>query len=145
MKNEFTLKEKFSVLPKVLYDAWLDPKIHSEMTESIATMSAQKVGSQYTAWDGYIEGTNLELESNKRIVQSWRSTDFTSDTPDSVLELTFEKNGDGTLLVLHHKNIPEGQVSELKQGWRDFYFKPMHLYFKDQYKKYFSLLDANGF
>ena len=35
----------------------------------------------------YIEGKNLELEKDKKIVQKWRTTEFPDDAPDSDLEI----------------------------------------------------------
>jgi activator of HSP90 ATPase len=39
-----------------------------------------------------------------------------------------ETNGK-TKVTLIHSNIPEGQADGYKQGWEDFYFKPMREYF----------------
>ena len=76
--------------PKAVFDAWLSGKEHSEMTGSAAKGTA-KVGSEFTAWDGYISGKNLELKSPGRILQSWRTTEFPSDAPDSRLEVLLEE------------------------------------------------------
>lgn len=114
--------------PKQVYDAWLSSKGHTEMTGGESKGNA-KVGSVFTAWDGYIEGKNLELEPNKRIVQSWRTSEFPEDADDSRLEITLEKVKDGTKITLNHTNIPKGQGKQYKQGWHDHYFKPMREYF----------------
>ncbi len=63
------------VSPKQVYEAYVDPKKHSEFTDSKAT-GKPVVGGKFTAWDGYISGKFLELESGKRVVQDWTSTDF---------------------------------------------------------------------
>ena len=76
------------ISPKQVYEAYVDPKKHSEFTDSEAT-GKPVVGGKFTAWDGYISGTFLELEEGKRVVQEWRSTDFPEDYPSSKLELTF--------------------------------------------------------
>jgi activator of HSP90 ATPase len=87
------------------------------------------VGGEFSAWDGYIQGKILLLEPFQRIVQSWRTSDFPSETPDSQLEITFEDDGEQTDLTLNQSNIPDGQSAEYKQGWVDYYFKPMQAYF----------------
>jgi activator of HSP90 ATPase len=46
------------------------------------------------------------------------------------VEILLERMKDGTRLTLRHSNIPEGQAESYKQGWEDFYFKPMKEYFK---------------
>lgn len=98
------------------------------MTGSAATGQA-KVGARFTAWDSYIEGANVEMEPYRRIVQSWRTSEFPEGSPDSRLEVLLEEAKGGTKVTLVHTGIPEGQGEQYKQGWRDFYFKPMKIYF----------------
>jgi activator of HSP90 ATPase len=93
----------------------------SAFTESPAEID-NRIGGSFTAWDGYIEGKTLELEPNKRIVQSWRTTTFEDSTPDSKLEVVFEDDDLGAKITLIHTNIPDGGGEEYKQGWIDFYF-----------------------
>jgi activator of HSP90 ATPase len=127
-----TEKLKMSALipadPMRIYQSWLSTKGHSEMTGSPAKVTAVQ-GRPFSAWDGYISGKNLELKPGKLIVQSWRTTDFPEDAPDSHLEIELVKKGKGTLIKLSQTGIPSGQAGEYRQGWKDYYFKPM----KDQY------------
>jgi len=88
-----------------------------------------KVGGKFSAWDGYIFGSTLELEPDQRIVQAWRTTEFPEDAPDSRLEILFEEATKGTKVTLIHSDMPEDQVDSYRQGWEDFYFKPMKEYF----------------
>ena len=114
--------------PKAIYEAWMSSKGHGAMTGSGATVTA-RVGGKFTAGDGYISGTTLELEPGARIVQSWRTTEFAEEDPDSRLEVLLEKASGGTRVTLVHTNIPRGQGAEYRQGWIDFYFTPMKEYF----------------
>jgi activator of HSP90 ATPase len=98
------------------------------MTGSPAKVDG-KVGGDFTAWDGYISGTFLELEKDRKIVQSWRTSEFPEEAEDSRVEVILEASGKGTKIMLIHSDIPEGQEEEYKQGWEDFYFKPMKVYF----------------
>jgi activator of HSP90 ATPase len=127
MKNEFTLTVTFNTSAEKIYKAWLSTKGHSEMTGSPAKVDG-RVKGEFTAWDGYIWGTFLELEENKRILQSWRTSEFPKEADDSLVEILLEERDGKTTLTLNHTNIPEGQDS-YKQGWEDFYFKPMRDYF----------------
>ena len=88
-----------------------------------------KVGGAFTAWDGYIFGKTLEIESPRRIVQAWRTSEFPEGAPDSRVDILFEEVKDGTKLTLVHSDMPEDQVESYRQGWEDFYFKPMKEYF----------------
>ena len=58
-----TIKQKvvISASPKEVYEAYVDPKKHSEFTGSKAT-GKPVIGGKFTAWDGYIFGKYLELD-----------------------------------------------------------------------------------
>jgi len=114
--------------PEAIYAAWMSSKGHGKMTGSGAKVTA-RVGSKFTAWDGYIFGKTLELKPHTRILQSWRTTDFAEEEPDSLLEVLLAKTKGGTRLTLNHSKIPTGHGPEYKKGWIDFYFKPMKEYF----------------
>ena len=114
--------------PKQVYEAFVDPKIHSEFTDSKAT-GKPVVGGKFTAWDGYISGKFLELEEGKRVVQEWTSTDFPEGYPPSKLELTFCAVAKGTEIVMVHSNVPKDQADEAAEGWTEFYWEPLKKYF----------------
>jgi activator of HSP90 ATPase len=114
--------------PARIYRAWLNSKEHEQFTGSKANVSS-KIGGKFKVWDGYISGKNILLEKNERIIQSWRSTDFPESSPDSRLEIIFEKVKNGTKITLIHSEIPERQGEGYKKGWKDFYFKLMKKYF----------------
>ena len=113
---------------KEVYDAFIDPKKHSKFTGSKAT-GKPNVGSNFSAWDGYITGKYLELEEGKKIIQNWITTDWPQDFPPSILELTFRDLGNKTEIKMVHSDIPVIQEAELRQGWIDFYWKPLKDYF----------------
>ncbi len=98
------------------------------MTGSPASVEG-RVGGKFSAWDGYIYGTTLEMEPNRRILQAWHTTEFPEGSPDSRLEVLLEAEGSGTRITLVHTEIPEGQAESYLQGWQDFYFDPMTEYF----------------
>jgi uncharacterized protein YndB with AHSA1/START domain len=120
--------------PEAVYAAWLDSEAHSAMTGARATIGAG-VGSHYTAWDGYIHGETLELVPGRRIVQSWRTSEFADDDPDSTIIVELEVTKTGTRLTLTHNGVPDGQTSYEEHGWRDFYFAPMKAYFEGAKRK----------
>jgi activator of HSP90 ATPase len=124
----FKLTHVFPASPDVIYDTWLRSRGHTAMTGSKAKMSA-RIGGRYTAWDGYISGRNLILEPGKRIVQSWRTTEFTDADEDSKITVTLTPVKAGTRLTLVHSDVPDGHTSYENGGWRDCYFKPMGKYF----------------
>lgn len=128
MALEFEVFTIVPLPPQEVYDAWLDSRQHSKMTGATAKVSA-KVGEEFEAWDGYITGKNLKLDPGKRIVQAWRTSEFSDDEEDSQIEILFESVKEGTKLVLRHTKLPpHGEI--YKQGWEDSYFNPMREYFK---------------
>lgn len=104
------------------------------MTGSEANVEA-RVGGKHTAWDGYITGTTVSLAPGKRIVQSWRTSEFTEQHRDSRIEITLEPAGAGTRLTLRHTDVPVTQAADYKSGWVDNYFEPMKAYFAMRRKK----------
>ena len=125
MPEGFEHEEFFPVDPRRLYRAWLSGDEHAAMTGSPAAVDA-RVGGAFTVRDGYIEGTTVVLEPERRIVQSWRTADFSDADADSRLELLFEPRPGGTLLVLRHTGIPGRHGESCRDGWVDRYFIPMH-------------------
>jgi activator of HSP90 ATPase len=131
--TRFTVSTELSASPQSVYSAWLDSERHSEMTQSPASASTEVAGI-FTAHDGYINGINLELDDARRILQTWRTSQFEGTDPDSSVEITLEEMPDGTLLTLKHWNIPDGQAEGYESSWQDFYFTPMQEYFLNQSK-----------
>ncbi len=129
MKNSFELSAIFPANAKTLYEGWMDSKVHAAFTGGQVAEIDNRIGGKFSAWDGYIFGTTLELDPYHRIVQTWRTTEFPKDARDSRLEILFEEKKDGTKLTLVHTQLPGNQLENYKQGWEDFYFKPMHEYF----------------
>jgi activator of HSP90 ATPase len=129
---DYELEHVLPVPPGTVYRAWMSSDGHSTMTGSPAVVDA-KVGGKYSAWDGYITGETLELDQDKRLVQSWRPADFDDDDADSQIEVIFEAVDDGTLLTLRHTNVPADRRSYQEGGWQDSYFAPMSEYFQGLY------------
>jgi activator of HSP90 ATPase len=108
-----------------LYKFFTDSKLHTEITESQAVIN-NKIGGKFTAWDGYIKGEIVSLEKNKKIIQKWRTTEFSKNDKDSILEITIEEiNKNKSKLTLKHSELPEGTAEEYKKGWKDFYILPL--------------------
>jgi activator of HSP90 ATPase len=124
----FTLTVVIPAKPSEVYRAWLSTEGHTAMTGSPAKVDG-KVGGKFSAWDGYIFGRTLELTPDERILQAWRTTEFPEGAPDSRVEILFEETAGGTKITLAHSKMPEEQVDDYRQGWEDFYFKPMREYF----------------
>lgn len=126
MAESIKVSDVVPATPERVYEAWLNPVDHSKMTGGVATDQGD---GQFTASDGYISGKTLSSEPYSKIVQSWRSTDFAPDAPDSELTVLFEAVEGGTRITIEHDNLPEGKGDDYAQGWDKFYFTPMKAYF----------------
>jgi activator of HSP90 ATPase len=129
MSESLHLSTTLPATPQKIYQAWMNSEEHAAFTGSPAQVDPL-VGGKFTAWDGYIMGKTLELEPYTRILQAWRTTEFPDGSPDSLLEVQIQAANGGSTLTLIHTQIPEGQEDEYKQGWEDYYFKPMLEYFE---------------
>lgn len=126
--KKFTLRTTIKATPKEVYEAWLDSEAHSAMTGGSPAIVNKEEGEPFAAHNAYLWGKNLQLIPNQKIVQSWRSIGFKSTDEDSIVEVTFKKNKEGTLLTLTHTKVPD-QEEHVKQGWVAHYFEPMAVYF----------------
>lgn len=118
---------EFSASPHEVYEALMDSKKHAEFTGSAARIS-RKVNGEYSAYDGYITGRNLELIPDQKIVQEWRAVDW---EPGQSSQVTFELTAipTGTRLDFTHTGLPEGTEEEFTRGWIDNYWEPMQKMF----------------
>lgn len=132
LKHEVTIIKQTVIIPKAtpkqVYDAYTDPKKHSEFTDSRAS-GKPVVGGKFSSWDGYIFGKYLELKESERIVQDWTTTDWEEGYSSSKLELTFKAVPQGTEITMVHSNVPKAQAEEVEGGWTEFYWEPLKEYF----------------
>ncbi len=128
MPYDFEVSDLIPADPAAIYKAWLDSKEHGAMTGAKAEVSARQ-GAAFKAWDGYITGRNLVLEPGRRIVQSWRTSEFADGDADSQIEVTLAPVKGGTRVTIRHTNVPDGQTDYENGGWQDSYFEPMKAYF----------------
>lgn len=129
MAEQIEVSGTVAATPARVYMAWLDPAQHAAMTGGGAAECDPIVGGRFTAWDGYIAGTNLELVPEQRIVQAWRTTEFPADAPDSRVEVDLAPSDGGTVVTIRHFEIPDGQGEQYRKGWVDFYLSKMSKYF----------------
>jgi len=113
----------FKANPHEVYEALMDSRKHAKFTGSKASIS-RKVGGKFSVFDGYSEGTNIELIQDQKIVQTWHASDWPEGHYSKVTFSLKEING-GTKLTFTQAGVPEEQYDDISQGWRDFYWMPM--------------------
>ncbi len=105
-----------------IYEALMDSGKHSQFTGSPANIS-REIGGSFTAYDGALSGTTLELVPDAKIVQSWRGSDE-GWTPGHYSEVTFtfeEVHGE-TKLIFVQTGVPEQCYEDISQGWQTYYW-----------------------
>jgi uncharacterized protein YndB with AHSA1/START domain len=127
-KEALRVTSTIPVAPTTLYFAWIDSTHHSSMTGMTAKLEPE-VGAKYSASNGYVTGKLVILDLGRRIVMSWRTTDFPRDAADSRVEVHFETLGLSTRILILHTEIPEGQSEKYKALWNEKYIAPMRSYF----------------
>lgn len=131
MGYDFEVSDAIPATPHDIYAAWLSSAGHSAMTGSDAEVDPA-VGGAFEAWDGYITGRTISLDPDRRIVQSWRTSEFDESQPDSQIEVLLEPDGEGTRVTIRHSNVPDGQLGYEQGGWQESYFEPMREYFEQR-------------
>ncbi len=114
---------RFKTSPHVVYEMLMDSRKHARFTGEKAGIN-RKVDGKFTAYGGYISGVNLELVPDKKIVQSWRGSDWPEGHFSRVI-FSLEEVPGGTRLVFRQSGVPEEHYDGINQGWRDYYWKPM--------------------
>ncbi|MGZ3648210.1 MAG: SRPBCC domain-containing protein [Syntrophales bacterium] len=106
-----------------VYETLMDSRKHAKFSGEKASIS-RKVGGKFTCYGGYIEGINLDLKPDKKIVQSWRGSDW-PDAHYSKVTFSLMKVKGGTRLTFTQSGIPDQYYKDINQGWRDYYWKKM--------------------
>ncbi len=117
--------------PRAVYEAFVDSRAHAAFTGSPAK-GRRRLGSRFSACGGYITAVHRELVPGRRIVQDWSTTEWPDDAPASRLELTLKRVERGTELRMVHSNVPASQADSYRQGWIDYYWKPLKAYFRQR-------------
>jgi activator of HSP90 ATPase len=90
-----------------------------------------KVNGKFNVFDGYCHGYNIELIKGEKIVQAWHfAEDGWPDDHFSICTFELEKTDNKTKLKFLQTNVPEHKVDSLKDGWKQFYWRPMKVYLR---------------
>lgn len=119
IKQTVTFKAK----PSEVYEVLMDSKKHAAFTGAPANIK-NKVGTKFTAYGDYIEGENLELVKNKKIVQKWRGSEWEKGHY-SKATFKLEKIKDGTRLTFTQIDVPESECKSISDGWKEHYWNKM--------------------
>ncbi len=119
---EFTFERTISAPPEELWDAWLNPKIPGTVWNAAEQFVLNPTVGGLFFW--HIRGTShygrfTEVARPGRIQHTWVSP-YTLGQ-ESVVTVTFQKQGAQTLMTLVHSNLPDHELAKAhKDGWTEF-------------------------
>jgi predicted ester cyclase/uncharacterized protein YndB with AHSA1/START domain len=131
METRIITQEVFlNALPHEVFESFMDSKQQADFTGAPATID-RKPGGRFSAFGGQLEGTTLELEQDRKIVQDWRGGKWPAGHLSRLtLTLNPAYEGRGTQLSLVQTGVPAEQFDEINRGWRDHYWNKLGNYLR---------------
>jgi activator of HSP90 ATPase len=117
----------FNASPERFYQAILNAKHFTEFSGMPATIDPS-AGGAFSMFGGLIQGRNIELVPNQRIVQAWRPASWAPGVY-SMVHFEFKPAGAGTSLTFDHAGFASGLYDHLDWGWKNRYWGPLKKYF----------------
>jgi activator of HSP90 ATPase len=114
--------------PKEVYHLLMDSELHTKLAGS-KTVIGPNAGDPFSVWEGGINGFNLALDPDKKIVQAWREDGWPKGHY-SIAVFDLEKTDGGTKLIFDQYGVPDDDYKNISEGWKTYYWAPM----KDMFK-----------
>jgi activator of HSP90 ATPase len=127
-KSHTTIHQEvdYKVAPSRVYEILLDAKQFSAVTNDSATIERRQ-GGAFKLFGGRIEGRNIEMAPNVRIVQAWREASWPRGVY-TIAKFELVASGSGTRIVFDQTGIAENDWGHLSEGWPIRYWEPLHKY-----------------
>jgi len=116
----------FNAPPARIYEILLDAKQFSAFSKDTAEIRPE-AGGAFRLFGGRIEGRNVELVPNQRIVQAWRPAAWPAGVY-SIVRFELVAHGSGTRINFDHTGFPEANWEHLNEGWPRNYWEPLRSY-----------------
>jgi activator of HSP90 ATPase len=116
-----------SAAPEEVYLALTNPATLQLWTGEPAIMSTEP-GTEFSLWEGSIEGKNISFETGKKIVQQWY---FGEQEEESIVTIILHPHKQGTSAELRQTNIPDEAYDDIVDGWNDVYFGSLIDFYED--------------
>jgi uncharacterized protein YndB with AHSA1/START domain len=111
--------------PEEVYNALVNPIAIRLWTGEDAVMS-EEPGSEFSLWEGSIEGRNLSFEPNRKIEQEWY---FGEQETPSIVVIKLHAHEQGTSVEVRHSNIPDEAFDDISEGWTSSYMASLDEFF----------------
>ncbi len=119
---EFKFERTITAPPNEVFDGWLDPKVPGNPWNAAEKfiLDAKVDGLFYWLLKGTAHyGRFIEVERPGRIQHTWISPNTLGW--ESMVTLTFKKQGEDTLMTLVHSGLPDHEVARgHEKGWNYF-------------------------
>jgi len=129
MKNIIRQTVVLPASAEALFEMYLDPSLHEAITGAPVVIGEER-NAPFRAFNGALTGTIIEVVRPSLIVQSWRSTGFKAEDPDSILIWHFTAQGGEGRIDLIHLGVPDQDYDGVSNGWEKYYWSPWRSYLK---------------
>lgn len=120
-----TDNEEFRTTAEEMYQTFVDPSRLAAFTRSPPKLfeGAHK-GGKFELFGGNVSGEYLELDAPKKLVQSWRLSQWPAGH-FSKLQIEFDQNDVDHVTVMRvtWQGVPVGQEEVTKRNWVEYYVK----------------------
>jgi activator of HSP90 ATPase len=114
------------ISPERLYGMLLDSAKFSAFTKHPAEIGTEE-GAPFKLFDSRVEGRNVELIPNQRIVQAWRPASWPAGVY-SIVRFELAARGTLTRITLDHAGFTADKWEHLNAGWESNYWEPLRRY-----------------
>lgn len=126
-----TFKKTFKINaePSDVYAALTNP-FTIELWSGYPAQMSTEPGSEFSLWEGDIEGKNIEFIQDRKVVQEWY---FGDQAEKSVVTISIFPDREHSQVTVEHTNIPDEEYSEIAEGWREYYIGAIILFFNPNF------------
>jgi activator of HSP90 ATPase len=116
--------------PSDVYAALTNPYTIQLWSGYPAIMSTEP-DSEFSLWEGDIEGRNIEFVTDKKIVQEWY---FGEQAEKSIVTITIAPGRDeSSKVTVEQTNIPDDDFNDIAEGWREYYMGAILSFFNPNF------------
>ena len=117
--------------PQEVFDTFMTSAGHSAFTGEPAEISPE-VGAEFSVYNEYATGKNLELIPGKKIVQTWRAGDWPEDAISTLTILLSPTDSGKTQLDFTQTDVPDAEQASIETGWQEWYWEPLERHLMNQ-------------
>jgi activator of HSP90 ATPase len=118
--------------PHEIYETLMDSKKHTGLSRQPTRVSRRVGGAFKVGRD--LEGKNLALTKDRRIVQTWRANNWEKGHY-SKATFRLAKVARGTRVTFTQTGVPDDKYGEISTGWREYYWNPLRQQFASRRAK----------